>query len=203
MMMLEGETVGQYFTRFSNAASEAGYSKDDSTLADFFFNGYPADWQLQLNTVLAANNLPMNAHNRTIARIAKFAADIFNVNRAPAAAPLGSTQGPKRIVTDNEKNTTYKRPKNGEKSFHCSTHGVNTTHSTKDCTVEEEGNNVITIKSKDIKSTGIIKPSFLGNKNVPSAATTNSNCTCVYCHKTRNQNHWCKEYLQAKKDGKD
>jgi hypothetical protein len=53
-LLLECETLNFsiYATRFTRAASEAGYSKLDKTISDTFMYGFPEDWQIQISAVL-------------------------------------------------------------------------------------------------------------------------------------------------------
>jgi hypothetical protein len=52
MRMRPNETVNGFNIRFTRAASEAGYSKFDTTIADAFMYALPQAWQTSINTVL-------------------------------------------------------------------------------------------------------------------------------------------------------
>ncbi|CAO3629087.1 unnamed protein product [Mucor hiemalis] len=186
MTMDVGDTANNWCTKFNTAMSEAGYNKDDTTLADFFFDGYPMAWQSQINTVLAANDIPMDSPRRTVAKIAELAASIYNGTKAP-----GNGQGAKRVGHE-DKQGHFKKFKHG--------HGDSSTRVTKDFHTKE-GKLSEVVNSKDIKDTKKFKPLFLGTKNVPHVAGKSRN-DCHYCHKPRQGNHWCKEYLQAKNEGR-
>lgn len=52
--MKSGETMEEYYNRFTRAVMEAGYSTEDTTLGDTFLLGFPAAWKIQINYVLCA-----------------------------------------------------------------------------------------------------------------------------------------------------
>lgn len=100
MIMRDGETANQYYTRFSNAIAEAGYSKTDPILADIFFLGFPQDWQRQINMILAAGAIPLDSPQRNISIFAEEANRIFTSERAKLVQQVGH----KRIRQGEESN---------------------------------------------------------------------------------------------------
>lgn len=52
--MKSRETNEEYYNRFARAVMEAGYFTENTTLGDTFLLGFPATWQIQINSVLYA-----------------------------------------------------------------------------------------------------------------------------------------------------
>ncbi|CAO3648512.1 unnamed protein product [Mucor hiemalis] len=164
MSMEVGDTANQYYNKFSNAATEAGYKKEDTTIADFFFNGFPEAWQAQINTVLAANGVPLDSPNRTVSKIAEEANNVFNNIK-------NNVQGVKRGHYESQGNSQGYN--NGKKKF--ALNGIK----------GQVGKNDVSNE---------------GNRNVPYAATNNRKCD--YCKRERLRNHYCEQYMEAKRAGK-
>ncbi|KAG2195429.1 hypothetical protein INT46_008462 [Mucor plumbeus] len=191
--MRAGETTEEYTARFSKAASDANYSMDNTTVGDAFLTGFPEEWQAQINTVLHCNHTDRDCW--IIDEIYTAAINVYNSKPAPISFVNKSRTSPSASADSNQ-NKRFKSTVNKETTgFYCPNHGGTAAkHNEKDC-YSNKGANASSPSGSVQK---FIKPNFLGNKNVPRKAT--SNTFCKWCGVLWFFGHSCPEY-EAKKNG--
>ena len=175
MSMNGNETVNEYYIRFTRAASEAGYRKDDTTLADFYFNGFPDKWQTQINTVLVATHTGDGdmVGVRTIDEITTAANNVFGDRT------YSGKRGHDEHSENNHSHSRFDKKRRQyqdiikkSKKFFCSKHGgPNHSHDEKDrYSKKKEGTTFESPLNRVYidNNTSFIKPIRLGNVNVLS-----------------------------------
>lgn len=190
-VMKINETTDEYSARFKKAASEAGYSADNSTIGDAFLMGFPKEWQSQINTLLHCTYPDRDYW--TTDEISTAALNIFN-NDTISLSFVGKSRGLSSTGGD-QANKGVKRAKT--ESYYCPNHGGTAArHNEKDCIKNKGGSSFTGNSSSNSMPQQVSKPKFLGNKNSPHSATGNTFCT--WCGKLWVMGHSCPEYFEKK-----
>ncbi|KAI8635705.1 hypothetical protein BD408DRAFT_438748, partial [Parasitella parasitica] len=132
--MKPGETTEEYYNRFARAMLEAGYSSEDTTLGDTFLLGFPASWQIQINSVLCAQYPGQS--DFTANQIVTCALNILNGQKCPISFISVKKGGASRGGGVSPKSSTagFSSPAGSSPSFFCSNHGgAQARHNEKDC----------------------------------------------------------------------
>jgi transposase InsO family protein len=219
MRIRTNETINSFNLRFTRAASEAGYSKFDNTIADAFMYALPQAWQPAINTVLHSNG--KNSTTWIVSDIAAAALNVYgqqvpgslaNENglsrsKGGFGADMASPQGShninkgKRKAEDfyHHKRTTSPTSASTIDRFYCPRHGGKlSNHDERNCfSIAKHASS----SSSSSGRAGSMTPSgsrpftFLGNNNAPLRA--NGNNPCRFCKKPWFRGHSCQEYRQA------
>jgi hypothetical protein len=224
MRIRPNETVNGFNLRFSRAASEAGYSKFDSTIADAFLCAFPQSWQTQINTVLHSRG--KDSSSWIVSDIAAAALNVYGqqvpgdpVNNSGTGMSSSSGSSSASTINKGKRRAdgfgsgsgtgsgsgSGKRRTSG--SYFCPRHGGSrSNHDDKDCYSASKkptsfaagpssSNSTTSSRSGSATSSGPRSITFLGNTNAPFRA--NGNNPCRYCKKPWFRGHSCAEYHQA------
>ena len=182
--MRSGETTEEYYNRFARAVMEAGYSTEDTTLGDTFLLGFPAAWQIQINSVLCAQY--PGTSDFTAGQIVTCALNVLNNQKCPISFVNQKKIGGHSRAGGSSSSMSYQGGSSGssssssaKSSFFCSNHGGSKArHNEKDCRMNSKGNN------------------HMPRSNTPKRATGNSFCS--WCGKPWFHGHTCPEYFEKK-----
>jgi transposase InsO family protein len=202
MRMRPNETVNGFNIRFTRAASEAGYSKFDTTIADAFMYALPQAWQTSINTVLHARG--KDSSTWIVSDIAAAALNVYghqvpgSLTNEEATTSTRDYKGKRKA--DGFGHQKRPAPSNGSAPgrFFCSRHGGKlSNHDEHHCfSVTKPHSTFGRPGSSTTTTTSGSRPfTFLGNNNAPFRA--NGNNPCRFCKKPWFRGHSCNEYRQA------
>jgi len=179
--MKPGETTEEYYNRFARAVMEAGYSTEDTTLGDTFLLGFPAAWQIQINSVLCAQYA--GTSNFTAGQIVTCALNVLNSQKCPISfvnqkkGGGNSRAGGSSFSSSSPASSSSSS--SASSSFFCPNHGGSKArHNEKDCRKNAKGSN------------------YVSKANVPKKATGGT--FCEWCGKPWFHGHTCPEYFEKR-----